>query len=316
MWLKILLLLLVTLIALGTIFGVPWVTQKPWISIGYFELEEFSDLSTAAMPEFATITPDSLIDSNSHLVADPFLFVDDDQQFIFFEMLKDAGGGKIGASALKPDGSWEYLGSVLDEKFHLSYPLVFEHSGERFMVPESWQANSVRLYRANDFPRGWQFVSTLIEGEAFIDPTVFRHNQSWWLLVSLKGNKEIKGNKELRLYMADELTGPWEQHPQSPVVVNDPNIARPGGRMIKVGERLYRVGQDTFPQYGLAVGLFEITTLNREEYVEVAHPDNPILRGSGDGWNADGMHHLDLQQVDGRWLGVADGHYETLIFGP
>jgi len=38
--------------------------------------------------------------------------------------------------------------------------------------------------------------------------------------------------------------------------------------------------------------------------------DNPILRASGAGWNAAGMHHLDAHEVaSGRWVAAVDGWF-------
>ena len=51
------------------------------------------------------------------------------------------------------------------------------------MVPESKSAFAVTLYKAEKFPREWRPVKTLIKGN-FSDPSVFRHNDYWWIFVS------------------------------------------------------------------------------------------------------------------------------------
>ncbi len=112
----------------------------------------------------------------------------------------------------------------------------------------------------------------------------------------------------LQLFYADELLGPWQEHPLSPVVQNDPNIARPGGRVIQFDGRLIRYAQDDFPTYGNKVRAFEIIELSTTDYREIDVAENPILDGDGLGWNADGMHHIDpLQLSDGTWLAAVDG---------
>ena len=68
------------------------------------------------------------------------------------------------ALASSADGfKWGYRQVVLDEPFHLSYPYVFEFEGEHYMVPESHQDRSLRLYRAVDFPTRWEHACNLIE---------------------------------------------------------------------------------------------------------------------------------------------------------
>jgi hypothetical protein len=60
---------------------------------------------------------------------------------------------------------WSYREIVLREKFHLSYPYVFEEDGEAYMVPECGGSGGIQLYRADRFPDRWVNVSTLVKGE-------------------------------------------------------------------------------------------------------------------------------------------------------
>ena len=71
-----------------------------------------------------------------------------------------------------------------------------------------------------------------------------------------------KGNDTLRLFSASELTGNWTEHPMSPIVADDPDIARPGGRLIVYQDSLYRMGQDCSPSYGNQLHAFEITEIS------------------------------------------------------
>jgi len=42
---------------------------------------------------------------------------------------------------------------------------------------------------------------------------------------------------------------------------------------------------------------------------------NPILKASGVGWNKDGMHHIDLHQVEqDKWIACVDGFYIVIDF--
>jgi hypothetical protein len=112
----------------------------------------------------------------------------------------------------------------------------------------------------------------------------------------------------LRLYSAPDLDGPWGEHPASPVVQSDPRVARPAGRVLVHGDRILRFGQDCAEHYGTAVRAFEIVTLSPETYEERPVGTDPMLSGSGHGWNADGMHHVDVHSTeDGRWLACVDG---------
>jgi hypothetical protein len=168
------------------------------------------------------------------------------------------------------------------------------------MVPESVAVREVHLYRAAEFPHGWQPVATLLSGERLADPTVLHRDGIWWLFA--RG-----GQNSLRLFLADQLTGPWREHPASPVVHNHLSHSRPAGRVIEADGRLLRFAQDGLPWYGSRVLAFEITELTPQTYREEPL-EGTVLAGSGTGWNRDGMHHLDAQQlVDGSWLAAVDG---------
>ncbi len=112
----------------------------------------------------------------------------------------------------------------------------------------------------------------------------------------------------LRLYHATELDGPWQEHRHSPIASGDARIARPGGRVVTHEGRMVRFAQETYPTYGTAVRAFEITRLGIDSYTERPMGAEPVLRGTGAGWNADGMHHVDAHPLpDGGWIASVDG---------
>jgi hypothetical protein len=256
------------------------------------------------------LTAEDVTDIPASFVADPFLVEDNSRWYLFFEIMNaSTKHGDIGL-AISEDGlNWEYKQTVLDEPFHLSYPYVFAWESQHFMIPESQAADSVRLYRAENFPLQWSFVTALLQGE-YEDPSIFRHKDNWWLFVG------TDDGSTLRLYHADDLTGPWAEHPKSPIIADDANVARPGGRVLVSDERLFRFAQDGVPTYGNQLRVFEITKLSITDYAEKELPQSPILEASGRGWNADGMHHADPHpRGDGGWIASVDGYKESIVFG-
>ncbi len=168
------------------------------------------------------------------------------------------------------------------------------------MIPESHQDRSVRLYEATAFPHEWALSARLLTGQSFADTSVLRHADRWWLFTATSPGDR---HDTLRLYSAEELGGPWLEHPRSPIVSGNPHTARPAGRVIAAGDKLFRFTQDCYPVYGLEVRAFEITELTTTAYREQEASDSPLLKAAGVGWNASGMHHVDLHQI-GRRVGA------------
>ncbi len=115
-------------------------------------------------------------------------------------------------------------------------------------------------------------------------------------------------NPVLRLYFADKPTGPWREHPSSPIREGDRHFARPGGRVVAVDGTPVRFTQDIYPVYGSSVSAFAITKLTRTEYQEERVGDGPVLAAGSGAWNRQGMHHIDAhRRADGSWIACVDG---------
>jgi hypothetical protein len=258
------------------------------------------------------ITREDVSDVSAALVADPFLLHEHNTWYLFFEVMNGrAGKGEIGL-AISEDGlSWRYQEIVLAEPFHLSYPYVFKIMNDYFMIPESHQAGSIRLYKALEFPARWSFVGALLEGPYFADASVFRHGGKWWLFADTSPGIN---HDTLRLYYADDLMGPWLEHCKSPIIAGDARNARPAGRVLVESDRIVRYTQNCVPYYGTEVRAFEITKLTTADYHEREIDQNPVLTFSGIGWNACGMHHIDPHFIDNKhWIASVDGWFNEEI---
>jgi hypothetical protein len=243
-------------------------------------------------------------DIPADFVADPFLVRDGGRWHLFFEVMpRDHGVGVIGLAESDDGLRWAYRRVVLSEPFHLSYPHVFAWEGAYYMTPETLAPDCVRLYRARRFPEHWEPVAELVQGH-HADPTVFRADGTWWMFTCTPPGL----HENLRLYHADALTGPWSEHPRSPIIERDPHIARPAGRVVAWDRALLRFTQDCSPQYGLRVRAFRITALSRADYREESSGPRPVLEPGSDSWNACGMHHVDAHaHPEGGWIAAVDG---------
>lgn len=254
------------------------------------------------------LTAADVTDIEADFVADPFLIHRDDRWYLFFEVLNSASRNGEIAVATSDDGfSWTYDCVVLAEPFHLSYPFLLEENDTMYMIPESVEVDAVRLYRANAFPYDWVPICTLLHGP-YSDPTLFRHGGKWWMFAS-------EWHQRLHLFYADSVQGPWHEHPCSPVVENDPRYVRPAGRVVRDTSGLIRFTQDSSTGYGSRVHAFRITNLSPEAYEESLLQE-ALLEGSGHGWNANRMHHVDLHSSNNDgWMAAVDGDAgQKLVF--
>jgi hypothetical protein len=279
-------------------------TTLPNWSIGIFRGASPFKLGPPDDIRNPVLTARDVTDVKAAFVSDPFMFIDDLRYYMFFEVLNQASNqGDIGMAESGDGKTWRYRQIVLNEPFHLSYPYVFKWQGQYYMIPESNQDRSVRLYMAEDFPMRWKFVKKLVAGALFTDTSVVYFQERWWMY------SYIAGENALVLYSSTELTGPWKEHPLSPLIQGNKHISRPAGRLLVLDDRLYRFAQDDTPVYGTQVFAFEVLELSPTKYKEAPVPGGPVIKSSAGAWNVSHMHQVDLHQVEGGgWLAAVDGY--------
>lgn len=231
--------------------------------------------------------------------ADPFVVSRDGRHHVFFEELEATGArGEIAHFEILEDGSTTPRTTVLTRSYHLSYPFVFEHDGEMYMLPETAANRAIELYRAEAFPAVWQFERTLLSDLTAVDPTLLEYEGRLWLFANVK-EYGAPYSDELCIFFADSLEGPWTPHPRNPVV-SDVRSARPAGRIFVQDGALIRPGQDSSGRYGRAVSLNRIDVLTDDAYRET-----PVARIDPD-WRPGnlGTHTYNFDDVyeviDGR----------------
>ncbi len=275
--------------------------KKTLWTLGVYTGQSPLQLRPALSVTNPVLTAADVSDMKVDALAHPFLVIDGRHYYVFFtakDLASDSGGIALAESS---DGlKWKFRRTVIREPFVQSHPFVFEWQNQYYLIPEAHTETAVRLYKATSFPDEWQYVGNILQGDHFISPTLVRYKDLWWLFTS------PSGNDTLRLFYAADFYGPWKEHPLSPIVKKDLKTARPAGRPFVFGDSLYRLGQDCYPTYGRAVHAFQITDISPTSYAEKM-VEAPIVEASGQGWNSDGMHHVDAHQTgEGQWIAVVD----------
>ncbi len=166
------------------------------------------------------------------------------------------------------EGNYSDPEVVLDKPYHLSYPFIFEHESELYMIPESAENRTVELYKCVDFPLRWEFQMNLMEQVTAVDATLIFHQDKWWMFANITENEGASSWDELFLFSSDDLFSQnWTPHPLNPIV-SDCKSSRPAGKIFIESGTLYRPSQNCSNHYGYGFNISEITTLNDEHYAE------------------------------------------------
>ena len=129
----------------------------------------------------------ALLPPKDKFYADPFLLNCGGIHYIFFEDY-DYHKGVISYVSIDENRQMTPPKVALELPIHLSFPCVFQEGEEIYMVPETYDYRSVSLFKAKNFPREWEHVRTLIRGEKFSDPILFKHDGyyciSYWVKIT------------------------------------------------------------------------------------------------------------------------------------
>lgn len=233
------------------------------------------------------------------MAADPYLFVKNDMLYLFYEAKYGHKPGIIEMICTKDLKTWTDPVVVLKENHHLSYPWVFEENGKIYMMPESKQADCIKLYECDkDDLSHFSFKTKLLEGQ-YVDSCIYRDGKNYFLMTSEKKD----GIYNLKLYVSDSLTGKYTEHPKSPLMKNN-KFGRNGGSFISEGGKLYRFAQDCSNNYGENIHVIEITSIDKDNYSEKVVKESIFDRNT-EIFNGGG-HQYNFVDFNGRRIVATD----------
>jgi hypothetical protein len=201
--------------------------------------------------------------------ADPHVIFRNNIYYIFIEeYLYKTGKGHISLIEMDEKGAYSEPKIVLDKDYHLSYPFIFDHNEELYMIPESVENETVELYRCTQFPDKWEFVMNLMENVSLLDATLLFHNNKWWMFANGAEHKGVSTWDELFLFSSDDLLSQnWVSHPMNPII-SDCKLARPAGNIFEKNGNLYRPSQNSSHKYGYGFNFNRIVQLDEHNYHE------------------------------------------------
>ena len=280
-------------------YRIPFLKQKggPW-SIGFANSNSIpEDIFVQKNTKYPLEQLKSINDS-THFLADPFFLKVKDTFYLFFEHKKIEPNAEIGLLTSIDGKNYKYRGTVLKEKFHLSYPQVFKYKESYFMIPESQGSNHVLLYKASRFPFEWKVCDTLLNNIKLKDPTIYLSDT---LNILLATDDKLT----MYMYQADSLFGKWKLHQKPKVIMG--SESRCGGRIFVDKNRLIVPIQNATNGYGFGVSLYNLTFKNGDYTIKRVKPFFLKRHEDIKEFNA-GMHHFDFQKINKGYYCVYDGN--------
>lgn len=191
--------------------------------------------------------------------ADTFLFRKDGVLYLFLEKFDNrTEKGLIAVSRLE-NGRFTEPEDVLEEPFHLSYPVVFEADGNIYMMPETHADGCIRLYRAREFPYKWEPDRVLVPDTDCVDTVPLDD----WLVT---GRLCPQADMRVDLLLFRRADG--APHPMNPIRSGS-FCDRGAGAVVTVGGKRLRPVQDcSGGTYGRRIVFKQIVRADGEAYAD------------------------------------------------
>ena len=268
-------------------------------SIGYGASTSYPEKMMIDAKAMYSIEKLKALNDSTVFLADPFFMKEKDTFYVFFEHQKTKKNADIGLLTSVDGKNYKYRGTVLTQKFHLSYPQVFKYRNDFYMVPESKRANAILLYKAHRFPFDWKVCDTLVPNVQLVDPSLY-------LSDTLNIMVATDYAKNMYVYRADSLFGKWKLH-QKPIALIGTE-SRAGGRFFADQKGLLLPVQDFSKGYGCGLSLYRFSFQNGDYTVKREKKNFLIAQANIKEFSA-GMHQLDIQRIDAKhYYYVYDGN--------
>ena len=148
--------------------------KKLGLRLGFMKFIGYEAIFSCAFKSAGSDEPYAVLPhSEKYWYADPLIISREGREIVFMERVdRETGIGAIVYSDIT-DGIWHEPVAVIEEKFHMSFPMCFEWNGELYMIPETEMDNAINLYRCTSFPDKWEKCGRFLDGMKLVDTVVF-----------------------------------------------------------------------------------------------------------------------------------------------
>ena len=222
--------------------------------------------------------------------ADPFFFRNKEDEYIFFENYEyKKKKGCIAVGKLVND-NLKNIKNIIECKYHLSYPYIFEYKDNIYLIPETHEKKRLEIWKSIKFPYKWKLHKTILQGLKIADTSIIKYRGNYWVFANISNDEYNDFTSELHIYKANNpLLDKLIPHKNNPVLTSCKS-ARNGGQVYFDSQRnLIRPSQAYVKGiYGHHLNLSKVTKLNLSEYEEkIIKKINPTFKS-----NIIGVHHI------------------------
>lgn len=194
--------------------------------------------------------------------ADPLIGRVKDTEYLFMEVYdRKKHKGMIGVSAFADNGRLNTPRIILEEDFHLSFPVVFTYMGRTIMMPECSESKSLRFYELDENTLTPRLIRTVPTEGRIVDTVVLDiQSEKITLLGCKEDENDAKKTSLVCLALSDLEQGKPEYLPLPEEYASPSFLLRNAGPVIDAEHKKIRVLQEsTETEYGHNLIFREIT---------------------------------------------------------
>ena len=208
-----------------------------------------------------TSIPFSLLDENNdYWMADPLLFNWNNKDWLFVELF-DKATHRGSIALIDPDSPTgrKTPKNIINETYHMSFPMVFEWEDEYYMIPETSENHSINLYKAKSMPDKWGLIKSFPTDGLVVDSVIIEKKSNQITILA----SETNPNNELQVrfvkYVISKANDDFTCTIEPPEQVFNLN-ERNGGYPLSIDNQMYLVTQSSSDiDYGINVSLSEFS---------------------------------------------------------
>lgn len=218
-----------------------------------------SDASTSLTDDTAVYRFEPIRAGGQYWCADPFLVRHEETTYLFCELMRKGQKKASIGCAVVTNGRVGPIRPVIQADCHLSYPAVFFHEGQFYMLPESRPSRTLTLWRAVDFPGKWEQCAVLLTDREIADATPYWDGKGWTLFIYEPDDAHSRRTLyTASLDLESAKLGPLKQR-----AVYTEKIGRPAGFPLRIGSRIILPTQIGVRHYGEAIAYRELILSSR-----------------------------------------------------